>query len=775
MSADQKIDAILVAKISGFKTTEDADDVSSREILQRLIETADSSAATHGGKLLGSAPSGFAASFESSANAVRCAISILDTISSGNTSSANGEKLLISIGIDRGPVSASAEHLTGDGFRSANQLARLAGDNALIISEQVIAEIRGALNIETEKIEHRSNGEITQTAYCVVSRSKHLSPPETSFTTKRLWNNVAIAAGLAIALMLVAAVTWQNRFSSEYEPADPANYQLGLPDKPSIAVLPFTNMSDDSSQQYFADGMAEDLITDLSQVSGLFVIARNSTFSYKGKAVKIQEVAEELGVRYIVEGSVRKGGGLVRINAKLIDAISGGNVWAERFDGPAGEVFELQDKVIAQIVSALSINLTGEDQIAQNLRRSENFAAHDAFLHGWAHSKISTPADLAKSIPFFEEAIRLDPDYSDAHAALASVLWDIYKNDWAFDLGMLAIDTERRAQKHLEEALQAPTPLAHALQSRIFSSYGFVDAAVQEAEKAVLLSKNSAPANAGLALALVQADRSAEAIASIRKAMRLDPHFPPGYLTTLGAAQFGMEDFNEAISTFERAAKRNPSDDLPLIFLASSLGHLGKIDEADATIRAANDVRFKTGKSELSLERISPDVNSPFRGEIEYLRVGVVAAQERLRSGLMNVPEVTWQYKIKTHSRLGFGNTSYEVEGATSVDLKTAKSLYDEGAVFVETGSVEYWKEQHIPGSVHLPVYRTEASPKTHFTKDKLMAVASPDTKIVIVFTPAFDAWDAAKAVVWGYKNVYFFDGGANAWKEAGYPVESEP
>ncbi len=190
---------------------------------------------------------------------------------------------------------------------------------------------------------------------------------------------------------------------------------------------------------------------------------------------------------------------------------------------------------------------------------------------------------------------------------------------------------------------------------------------------------------------------------------------------------------------------------------------------------SANAVRFKTGKSELSLERISPDVNSPFRGEIEYLSVGVVAAQERLRSGLMKVPEVTWQYKIKTHSRLGSGNTSYEVEGATSVDLKTAKSLYDEGAVFVETGSVEYWKEQHIPGSVHLPVYRTEASPKTHFTKEKLMAVASPDTKIVISYTPAFGAWDAAKAVVWGYKNVYFFDGGAIAWQEAGYPVESEP
>ncbi len=198
-------------------------------------------------------------------------------------------------------------------------------------------------------------------------------------------------------------------------------------------------MSDDPGQDYFADGMTEDLITDLSKVSGLFVIARNSSFSYKGQQVKIRQVAEELGVRYVLEGSVRRAGDQVRINAQLIDATTGGHLWAERYDGTLADVFVLQDQVTEQIVAALAVSLTGEEQVQQARHDTENAAAHDAYLQGWAHYKFLTPESLAKAVPLFEEAIQLDPAYAQAHAALASLYWFVLEKDWAFDLKMQSL------------------------------------------------------------------------------------------------------------------------------------------------------------------------------------------------------------------------------------------------------------------------------------------------------------------------------------------------
>jgi TolB-like protein len=292
-------------------------------------------------------------------------------------------------------------------------------------------------------------------------------------------------------------------------------------------VLPFDNMSDDASQEYFVDGMTEDLITDLPKISGLFVIARNSSFVYKGQAVQVRRVAEELGVRYVLEGSVRRAGEQVRINAQLIDATTGGHLWAERYDGTLDDVFALQDDVTREIIAALSVTLTGEEAAQQARRETANAAAHDAYLRGWAHYKLLTPEALTMALPFFEEAIRRDPGYAQAQAALASVYWDAFKNDWAFDMGLASFQAEERDNGHLESALKWPTPLAHSLQARIMASYGLHELAVAEAEHAVALDRNDATTQAGIAEALIFADRPGEALGPIQTAMRLDPHHPP--------------------------------------------------------------------------------------------------------------------------------------------------------------------------------------------------------------------------------------------------------
>ena len=430
-----------------------------------------------------------------------------------------------------------------------------------------------------------------------------------------------------------------------------------------------------------------------------------------------------------------------------------------------------------QIVAAHAVERTDEEEVHQAHHGTDNAEAHDAFLEGWAHYKLLTPESLAKAIPFFEEAINLDPNYAQAHAALASVYWDVYQNDWAFDLDMPAFRAESRANEHLEEALKAPTPLAHVLQSRMFASLGFPDEAVLEAEKAVALEANDAVALAGLASALVQTERPKEGLAYIEEAIRLDPHLPPSYLITRGGAQFGMEQFDDAAVTFERAVRRNPENELPLIYLASSYGHMGRIKDADAAIDAANDMRAKRGIGDLTLENIATfSSSSPFRGEIDFPLFGGRLAQERVRAGLSSIPALTWQYLITRHRVLGSGNTWWEVKGATEIDVATAKSLHDRGAVFIDTSHPDVRQEQQIPGAIHLTYYRFTDSAQARITEETLTAVVDKTVEIVVYCDDCYNrVWEAAKAVNWGYQRVHFFRGGAQAWKDAGFPVESGP
>jgi len=243
--------------------------------------------------------------------------------------------------------------------------------------------------------------------------------PEPEQVDHRFRNSVVALASVAIVAAGVALL-WFKPWEPGEEPASIERMAFPLPDKPSIVVLPLDNMSDDASQDYFADGMTEDLITDLSKNPGLFVIARNSSFSYKGRNVKIRQVAEELGVRYILEGSVRRAGDQVRINAQLIDATTGGHVWADRYDGQLTDIFALQDQVTMQIVKALQISLTG-DEVGTQAQHSDNAEAHDAFLQGWALFIQERPEFLTQALPLFEKAVLLDENYSQAHAALASI------------------------------------------------------------------------------------------------------------------------------------------------------------------------------------------------------------------------------------------------------------------------------------------------------------------------------------------------------------------
>jgi TolB-like protein len=527
---------------------------------------------------------------------------------------------------------------------------------------------------------------------------------------------------LAIAAILVvgaaAIVTW-NFYLRPAPPIEVASVEkmaFPLPDKPSIAVLAFDNMSGDPKQEYFSDGISDDLITDLSKISGLFVIARNSTFTYKGKPVKVKQVAEELGVRYVLEGSVRRAGDQLRINAQLIDATTGGHLWAERYDGQMDDVFALQDKITRKIVSALAVQLTAGDEKLGAGKETDSAEAYDAFLQGWAHYWRATPDDYVQAVSYFEKAVELDPNYSRAYAALAAIYWRTAKRDWQSSLGLSYGEAVEKATQYLQEAMKDPTVLAHFVASDMHRDEARHQEAITDATRAIVLDANDPLAYLAMARALIFAGSPAEAADSIKKAMRLDPHYPPEYLYILGWAQFGMERYEEAAASLEQATKRNPDNEWPFIHLAATYGQLGREQEAKSAMATFNGLRAKSGWSR-------PYTLAHLRGWDFKEQTDRERVREGLRkAGVPPGPDPVAAAKDLT-SRTKEG--LWEVEGATTVNVATAKALFDRGVPFVDVRNEPNWKKGHIPGAVNLDVY-------VYFTEVELSKIVSKDQDVVI-------------------------------------------
>jgi TolB-like protein len=335
-------------------------------------------------------------------------------------------------------------------------------------------------------------------------------------------------------------------------------------------------MSDDPKQEYFSDGITDDLITDLSKISGLFVIARNSTFTYKGKPVDVRQVGRELGVRYVLEGSVRRASEKVRINAQLIDATTGHHLWAERFDGKLGDIFALQDRFTQKIVSALAVQLTTEDQLLRARRETENIEAYDAYLQGTDYYQRMTRDDLVKAVEYFQKAIDLDPNYGRAHAALAMVYGTIINRGWAEDLGWT--NARALAKKHQEIAMKNPTATAYRAAAKSLMWQRKYDESIAAAERSLAMEPNSTHSHFHMARTLIYAGRSEEAVDHMNIAMRLDPQYPAYYLWHLGMARFCMGQMEEAATLFERTQKRNPK--MSVYGLAATYAYLGREQEA---------------------------------------------------------------------------------------------------------------------------------------------------------------------------------------------------
>ena len=390
------------------------------------------------------------------------------------------------------------------------------------------------------------------------------------------WPVVALAVVLVVG---AGALGWLRPWEPKVEPASVARMAYPLPDQPSIAVLPFVSLSDDPEQAYFADGLAEDIITTLSKIPTLFVIARNSTFTYKDKPVKVQQVAEELGVRFVLEGSVRRAGDRVRVTAQLIDAVSSNHLWSGRYDRDAKDFLALQDDITGNIVRALQIELTEGEMVRVQLGRgTDDIEAWASAMRGHALLRRITKEDVARGRQLIERAIESDPDYATAWSFLA---WT-HLHDARFGWSASRAESFREAAAAAKKAktLDDSLPDAYAVLGAIRLVKRRHDQAIADLEKAVALEPNGADHTALLAWALTYAGRPAEAAALLEKAMRLSPYYPAWYLVTLGRAYRLAGRYDDAIAALKRAEARSPGNFHMHVVLAVIYNELGRHEEA---------------------------------------------------------------------------------------------------------------------------------------------------------------------------------------------------
>ena len=506
-------------------------------------ELLDPKVAECGGRIVKSMGDGVLVEFPSAVDAVRCAVEIQDHMSEHNAGTQADRRMEFRIGINLGDVIVEGDDIHSDGVNVAARLEALAEPGGTCVSSEVYRQVEGKVRAAFDDLGDHA--------------LKNIERP------------------IQVYRVGVAPPVGANP-SSRAE-------SLALPDRPSIAVLPFTNMSGDPEQEYFADGMTEDLITDLSQISGLFVIARNSSFAFKGQAVDIKEVGRRLGVKYVLEGSVRKAGDTVRINAQLVDAADSGHLWAKRYDRKIEDIFALQDEITAQIVSALEVSLTPADEARAERKPSTSIEAHDLFLKGRASYFRYTPEDHAAAKSCFEQAIEIDPEFADAYSFLS--YW--YVAAWnlmfpGFEDGL------ERALPLAEKAilLDPDSPIAHM---RLGWTLGFMrlfDQALSSFERARTLGPDIPEVYVYYGMFLNYIGRAEEGLDLLETAYRLDPIAPTAWDMIVGYSHWELHRFDEAVMHFRNVIERVPGMPMTYLFLASVYMDLGQDAEASELVRA---------------------------------------------------------------------------------------------------------------------------------------------------------------------------------------------
>ena len=622
---ERRLAAILAADVAGYSRLMAANEEATLAALRACRAVIDGLVRERRGRVFSTAGDSVVAEFASPVAAVRCAVDAQRALAVFNADLAEDRRMRFRVGVHLGDVMVEDDNLHGDGVNIAARLQEIAEPGGICVSEEAFRQVQRVVEYVFDDAGIQQLKNIAQPVHVfrvALQRSADSRAASAHRPHRPRGWQIAVGGALAgAAIVALATMVWRPP-SSAPPPGAAADVQQSLPfpDRPSIAVLPFDNIGDDPAQEYFADGIAEDIITDLSRIPGLFVIARNSSFTYKGESVNIADVSRDLGVRYVLEGSVRKSGNQVRISAQLIDGITGGHVWAERYDRELTDVFAVQDEVTQEVVAALEVKLAEPNR--RRMRRAEtaNMAAYDLFLRAREKQNGFNKEDNVAARELLAEAIALDPDYARAHAFLAWTHLDDWRLGWT-DYDPRSLESAARfAQKAVE--LNADVAGGHAVLGDIYVWQQQHELAIEKLEHAVMLQPNRADFHAMLGDVLTWSGRAEEGLLEVDVARRLNPNGASDYLWNLGHAYFVLRRYDDAITAFDEAAAISPEFWPALIIKASAHGHLGHAVEARNAAALASDINPKLATDMASVA--APYANA---ADFDHLMAGLRKAE----------------------------------------------------------------------------------------------------------------------------------------------------
>jgi adenylate cyclase len=604
----RKLTAILSADVEGYSRLMGDDEEATvrtltayREVLTALIQQ-------HNGKVLDSPGDNLLAEFVSVVDGVQCAVAVQKEIKARNDELPENRRMQFRIGINLGDVIQEEERIYGDGVNIAARLEGLADPGGICISRTAFDQIESKLPYGYEFLGDQPVKNITKPvgAYRVLMEPRVTVAGIPEKDKRSPVKRMSIFIGIAAVVVLAVAVgIWQFYIRRPtIEPVAVEKMAFPLPEKPSIAVLPFNNLSGDPTQDYIADGISESIISALSKISEMFVIASSSTFTYKGKSVKVQQVSEELGVRYVLEGSAQKIGNRVRITAQLIDATTGHHLWSEKYDRDMEDLFALQDEITHKIIVELQVKLTEGEQARVSHKSTNNLEAWSYAVRGLKLFERTSKENNAKAMEFFERAVELDPNYVWAWVRLA------WTHVMASVPGWSSAPSEHR--KKVVEIAEKVLVLGksdsdvHALWGLIYRSRKQYELAITEGERSLELGPTNAQAHVLFAVTMNEVGRFDKEIELVKRAMRLHPYYPAYYLLWLGGAYRMTGRYEEALTVYNQLLDRSRKGEFPIfaahLFLADTYAAFGK--EEEARNHAEEVLRINPGFSLKEINRI---------------------------------------------------------------------------------------------------------------------------------------------------------------------------
>jgi len=619
----RRLTAILSADVVGYSRLMGEDEFatvatlkSHRRLITEQIEAFD-------GRVVDSPGDNILAEFNSIVDAVSCAVEIQEAIEEQNRDLPENRMMAFRIGVNLGDVVQDGHRIHGDGVNIAARIEGLADPGGVSISGTAFDSVRNKLGYGYQFSGEQKVKNIAQPVrvYKVLTRPEDAGKVigEKRFVG-RMSRRVAFAAILTLCVITAGLVSYYIYLhqSGRIEPASIEKMAFPLPDEHSIAVLPFDNMSGDPDQDYFSDGFTEQLITNLSMVPNLFVIARNSSFSFKGKAVKVQQVAEELGVRYVMEGSVQRAGEKVRFNAQLIDAISGRHLWAEKFDRKLQDIFALQDEITLKIISAVGAEVTRGERARINAIGTNSVDAYLKAIQGWEYFYAPTRETNRLARKLAEEAIELDPEYQNAYCLLGVThFMDVFLG--TSKSPRKSFDT---AVSYFEKVLAVDEahPIARSALAYVYGMQRKYDMALAQAQQAIESNPGRANTHFVLGSIFYFTGRYAEALQTFKRVIRLDPKGPAYYYLGLGHAYRGLGKYEDAIAAYQKALDGKPKYWMARIFLSATYNMAGQEENARAEAEEVLRINPK-----FSLEKLAKSL--PYKDK-EYLNDAIEAMRK---------------------------------------------------------------------------------------------------------------------------------------------------